>query len=1073
MKKIIIYLLSLTIFVSLFIPFTASARYEIDYAAIVSDPYFKNTKKPTGDSKILYPPEEHPYIYVNREIIEDIKANKDSDIYKNAYSYVKELSKRPLPALVPGGPNKTTDSTSRQLEARAFMYLMGELSKSEARELIEYCLQYLDNPVPDASPGTTNYYNGLGSNAIRTGAYIFDWCYDVMKPAQRIQFAELLHNLMYDPVQPVKPDSDEWGGVAGKAVGGPMVFNAIGAAAIYHEMPKAYEDCMPEIQGIMTEAANYFSTKGALSDQSMSYIREHIYLQVSMLFERMGHTELFDDFSNTGYKVMYSRLPYGATIKLGDDHNHAHYKIGKYVNGNESKLVLGMISVSNQNPYFRFQYMKENSNETSLLGLLLRKATIDVKLPDDLPLAFYVDEPRSEIMARTSWLDGLDSPAVVGYISMHNRRTGDHDHADIGNFQLYYKGPLTIPGGVYNGYDWGKEHWSNYLTRSIAANTVTVYEPGETFVFGSTTATANDGGQKMAGNSKGGYVIENLYEFQAEANHRATTEAHYIGPNENTPAFSYIKGDLTKAYSDNKMDSYKRSMVFMDTFNETYPGALIVFDRVVSKNAAFQKKWLLQAVTKPEVEGNKITITNTEEGCNGKLVNTTLYPKEIAETKIVGDIGKYISDGEEQPCSVQDASPAYRSGIRCEVSPKNASKEDIFLNAMYVTDADGNAPELPMIYEETDKFMGVTTLDRQVMFSKTGDNIESEFSITVRDNGYDETLCFVTDLKAGNWKVSGNGKTYVIAVDEENNALTFKAQKGDYTISPAGENDKLTDAVYEQMPKKKTGDFAVKVGDLYQYMREETRLVDGVPYIPAESFINNSLYSTAVVEGNKLIVTKIDGKTATFAAGSKEYKVESNGAVIPTLPLTHAPFIDENGVFYLNHEGGAASAIGMTASYISTAKVLKCVAAKPAESTATLKGLDESRVLWPISIYASSDDGNVAENTTDRDLSTRWSSLQGDGEWICYDLGEEREITGVMIAFYYGNINKWNFDIQISNDGVTFTDVLTKKQSSGTSLDLEEYKFPEVKKARFVRYVGHSEANGSFYNSVTQLVIIK
>lgn len=93
------------------------------------------------------------------------------------------------------------------------------------------------------------------------------------------------------------------------------------------------------------------------------------------------------------------------------------------------------------------------------------------------------------------------------------------------------------------------------------------------------------------------------------------TESIYIGPNEKTPAFSYIKGDLTKAYSDSKMASYKRGMVFMDLFNEEYPAAMVVFDRVVSKNASFQKKFLLQSCFEPAIENNRIIITVTEDGC--------------------------------------------------------------------------------------------------------------------------------------------------------------------------------------------------------------------------------------------------------------------------------------------------------------------------------------------------------------------------------------------------------------------------------------------------------------------------
>ena len=40
-----------------------------------------------------------------------------------------------------------------------------------------------------------------------------------------------------------------------------------------------------------------------------------------------------------------------------------------------------------------------------------------------------------------------------------------------------------------------------------------------------------------------------------------------------------------------------------------------------------------------------------------------------------------------------------------------------------------------------------------------------------------------------------------------------------------------------------------------------------------------------------------------------------------------------------------------------------------------------------ISAEASSDDGNVAANTLDGSLATRWSA-QGDGQWIQFDLGK-------------------------------------------------------------------------------------
>ena len=41
----------------------------------------------------------------------------------------------------------------------------------------------------------------------------------------------------------------------------------------------------------------------------------------------------------------------------------------------------------------------------------------------------------------------------------------------------------------------------------------------------------------------------------------------------------------------------------------------------------------------------------------------------------------------------------------------------------------------------------------------------------------------------------------------------------------------------------------------------------------------------------------------------------------------------------------------------------------------------------PVAVTASLDDGNIAENTLDSDLSSRWSA-RGVGQWIEYDLGD-------------------------------------------------------------------------------------
>lgn len=1006
---------------------------------------------------------EHPYVFVNEEYLDELIALQDNPYYSDAFTWVFNKAKEELPAQPEEG--YLSDPISRQLEAKAFMYMLGELSEKEALEAVEYTIEYTRNPKTSKIDSIA-MYKDFGNNAIQTGSLVYDWCYDLMSNSQRKELAANIRNQMYASVQPCTPNNVEtWSEVGGKAVGQPLIYNSIASLALYDIYPEIYNAIMPKVLGSMSEAVKIYGEAGALSDGSISYTRDYYAYVVAMLLDRLGYNYevYYGNQLNIGYKMLYSRIPYGALVTQGDDFDHRDYIIGRYLNKNETKMDMSILSTMYSDPYMKFQYFKENNNMSTLFSLLLYSNTVDPKLPDDLPLAYKTGNPRSEVLARTSWQDGLDSPAVVAYMNMHNRRSGDHDHAQVGDFQLYYKGPLTRPAGIYTGGNWGGTHWRNYLVRSISANCITVYDENEIFTYydGNRKAEANDGGQKMA------VLKSGLAENMADDNLVAVTEASFIGPNENTPAFSYMKGDITKAYSSNKMASYKRAMVFMDTFNEEYPGVMVVFDRVVSTNKDFPKKWLLQAVTEPQITGNQITIVNTEDGCNGKLVNNTLYPQNVTIDK-VGGVGEYISDGQEW-AQAYDASmsKSYVGGWRCEVAPTTAATEDIFLNAMYVTDADGNAADLPMISEETDKFMGVTTLDRMVMFSKSGEKVSTAFNITVRDNGYEDVICLITDVATGKWNVSGNGTSLIAEATEKDGCLVFTVKSGEYTITPADAGAEATEFIWDEAEKDAIGDFAVKVGSTYTYVESPNRLINGKPYIAIADFMEKYCGATTKMDGKTLEITLKDGRVVTLNAGSKDYMINNMQET-----LDDKPFLSVDGTFYLNCSG-ISRKLGFNASYVDAAKVLYVTIF----NEGALEGVDQSKVLWPISITASTDDGNVPDNTIDRDLGTRWSSVVADGEWICFDLGEEMNLSSVQIAFFNGAKRNWMFDIQVSNDGVTFTDVLTDQRSCGTTVNPETFPLPAGTKARYVRYIGHGvddSATGNFvgyYSSITEFII--
>ncbi len=110
---------------------------------------------------------------------------------------------------------------------------------------------------------------------------------------------------------------------------------------------------------------------------------------------------------------------------------------------------------------------------------------------------------------------------------------------------------------------------------------------------------------------------------------------------------------------------------------------------------------------------------------------------------------------------------------------------------------------------------------------------------------------------------------------------------------------------------------------------------------------------------------------------------------------------------------------------------------------------------------------NGPAHVLDKNFYTRWSAL-GVGQWIAFDLGQNFGMDQIDIAFYQGDTRTADFDVQTSFDGVQWTTRLTA-QSSGTSLDLESFGFPESE-ARHVRIVGFGNSVND-WNSITEVVL--
>ncbi len=111
-------------------------------------------------------------------------------------------------------------------------------------------------------------------------------------------------------------------------------------------------------------------------------------------------------------------------------------------------------------------------------------------------------------------------------------------------------------------------------------------------------------------------------------------------------------------------------------------------------------------------------------------------------------------------------------------------------------------------------------------------------------------------------------------------------------------------------------------------------------------------------------------------------------------------------------------------------------------------------------VMASTDEGKgfEAKNVLDANLSTRWSSTFSDNQWIYIDYRSPRTFNQVKLTWEaaYGRA----YDIQISNDGVTWTTIVSQTNGDG-GVDLYDVG---LRSARFARMFGIQRATSYGYS---------
>jgi len=351
-----------------------------------------------------------------------------------------------------------------------------------------------------------------------------------------------------------------------------------------------------------------------------------------------------------------------------------------------------------------------------------------------------------------------------------------HQHLDQNHFVIYHKGYLATESGA-DYTDTESPHYLNYYRRTIAHNSMLVYQTGEKFFWAENLwPAANDGGQRMD-SSRYWNTVRSREDFERTRDLWATGQMEVADIDDGS--YVYARGNATNAYQPSKMERFTRELAYTPANN-----VLVVFDRVRTADPSFKKVWLLHGVGKPVVgatergkdvghggTGYANASTFTYEDGGGRLRVHSLLPREREVVTRGGPGWEFWTPGDEfggawgsgknwpldppaggplptdpylrkmwktfwgddfeklLPSNTRAVVPA---AWRVEVSPAKPAREDFFLHVLEIGDkGDARAPRVELV--DGSGLVGALIEGGTVTLFATGEGVVTDGEATIPD----------------------------------------------------------------------------------------------------------------------------------------------------------------------------------------------------------------------------------------------------------------------------------------------------------------------------------------------------
>ncbi|MBT7162222.1 MAG: hypothetical protein HN904_05550 [Victivallales bacterium] len=957
------------------------------------------------------PPPSRPRLWVNETSLPQVRANLDRGENAPLWAKVRERAAKPVTLTIKPGTEIRHD---RGLESaavnKAFVYLMaGE--RAHGAEAVRLMRDYL---------AAVEFGNLLDitreiGRAIYSGSLVYDWCYDLMTPADRESIRTNLMRLADD-----------------MEIGWPpfrqMIVNGHGneaqvnrdllamSIAIYSEDPVPYQYCAYRILEELVPMRR-FEYQSPRHNQGVSYgpFRYSWDLHAAWLMRRMAGKPVFDDNIGDVYRGwLYMRVPGHRVLRDGDGFSDSR------------PANLGAATLLNYaytgNPVVKWDFLRQGGMKGDPIPILLLNdpGLVPAEGLDELPQTIDYGPILGGMVARTGWNMGRNAADVVVEMKGGGYNFGNHQHADAGAFQIYYRGFQSGDLGQYHFY--GTPYDSNFCKRSVAHSMLFVVDPAEKF-RGTTT---NDGGARFVLSCP--LTPEQTTSNPLFAN--GTVLSSSVGPHAQRPFFSHFAVDLKSAYSD-KIRSYVRSFCFLNLDNEQTPAVLIVLDALTTAKPEFEKRWQINALNPPERTAEGVVLHQSALGLTGKVNIRMLRPRpthrelEILSGKMANSVAGTVFEA-PKPNAPEG------KGHRVVFSAKTARAQETFLTVL--TMAGEDAPELPVAVAETPNAFVLSLANRVVVMPRNEKLLGEPLTVEVPPGQGWQLL--LAGLAPGAWSIqSADGKTALNATVLAGQHTAFAVvDGGPYAINPTTlpgarrftaaldfmptPSAPLTDRVF--MGSRLVPDARVKVvGENW--------------LLPAEAVA--SLAGLSCAGSPKELVIVSGERKAVFQEGAKQFLLNGQPFALST------PAIRDAGTWYVS----AAMLAALAGQSLAQDQESRC-----AELLALAHPFPKN-VLW----VEANQNSNVAELTamlTAIPGRTQYWAAKGSEVQFDVVLTQPASVGAVGIQWHQGSKRQARFAIETSLDGKTWKRVF-EGESSGKTAGLETYEFAPHE-ARLVRFCG-------------------